>query len=178
MGNCLFKPKSNYCERLETEIFYLQKENLRSYDLFLRELKSLKSSVQKLELPISSTLNEPQKITYVWTVLRVLITILTDYLFILSSDLSVYPIIIPTYYVIFHQSVNSIIIFTDYLFILSSDLPINKNTKKNLATIFIVQSDNSKIVVDKCNLIHHKSGFYRTIHRKLLESVFELVDGH
>ena len=130
MGNCLFKPKSNYCERLETEIFYLQKENLRSYDLFLRELKSLKSSVQKLELPISSTLNEPQKITYVWTVLRVLITILTDYLFILSSDLSVYPIIIPTYYVIYHQSVNSIIIFTDYLFILSSDLPINKNTKK------------------------------------------------
>ena len=125
MGNCLFKPKSNYCERLETEIFYLQKENLRSYDLFLRELKSLKSSVQKLELPISSTLNEPQKITYVWTVLRVLITILTDYLFILSSDLSVYPIIIPTYYVIFHQSVNSIIIFTDYLFILSSKLSVN-----------------------------------------------------
>ena len=65
MGNCFFKRKGNYCERLEAEIYYLQKENLRSYDLLLREIKTVKSSVTKLKFPNSSTVVEPQIITYV-----------------------------------------------------------------------------------------------------------------
>lgn len=48
MGNCITKKKTFYTERLETEIFYLQKENLRSYDLLLRELKSVKLSLRDL----------------------------------------------------------------------------------------------------------------------------------
>ena len=49
MGNCITKKKEFYTERLETEIFYLQKENLRSYDLLLRELKLVKLSLQDLK---------------------------------------------------------------------------------------------------------------------------------
>ena len=49
MGNCITKKKEFHTERLETEIFYLQKENLRSYDLLLRELKLVKLSLQDLK---------------------------------------------------------------------------------------------------------------------------------
>ena len=65
MGNCLIKRKSNYCEELEAEIYYLQKENLRAYDFLLRELRTVKSSVMNLKFPDSSTIVEPQIITYV-----------------------------------------------------------------------------------------------------------------
>ena len=49
MGNCITKKKEFYTDCLETEIFYLQKENLRSYDLLLRELKMVKLSLQDLK---------------------------------------------------------------------------------------------------------------------------------
>ena len=46
MGNCLIKKnKNSYCERLETELYYLQKENLRSYDCILREIQNIKISL-------------------------------------------------------------------------------------------------------------------------------------
>ena len=65
MGNCLFKRKGSYCERLEAEIYYLQKENLRAYVSILREIKTAKSSVTNLKFTNSSTVVEPQIVTYV-----------------------------------------------------------------------------------------------------------------
>ena len=52
MGNCLFKKKTSYCERLEVELYYLQKENLRSNDNIIRELQTLKKM-----LPVSTNDN-------------------------------------------------------------------------------------------------------------------------
>ena len=42
MGNCLIKNKEPYCQRLQAEIYYLEKENIRTYDFILAELESLK----------------------------------------------------------------------------------------------------------------------------------------
>ena len=44
MGNCLFK-KDHASQRLETDIFYLQKENIKTYDYILGELESIKALV-------------------------------------------------------------------------------------------------------------------------------------
>ena len=63
MGNCLIKHKNNYSEQVEAEIFFLQKENLRSFDYLLHEIKTLKSTVQNLQF--SNSVIEPQIITYV-----------------------------------------------------------------------------------------------------------------
>ena len=44
MGNCLIK-KDPVSQRLQTDIFYLQKENIRTYDYILGELESIKTLV-------------------------------------------------------------------------------------------------------------------------------------
>ena len=50
MGNCLIKKKKNYyCEQLEAELYFLQKENLRSYDFILREIKTIKNTMKELD---------------------------------------------------------------------------------------------------------------------------------
>ena len=41
MGNCLIK-KDPVPKRLQTDIYYLQKENIRTYDYILGELESIK----------------------------------------------------------------------------------------------------------------------------------------
>ena len=61
MGNCVTKKKKFYTERLETEIFYLQKENLRSYDLLLREVNLVKVSLRDLRNQIQCQDTIPQK---------------------------------------------------------------------------------------------------------------------
>lgn len=44
MGNCLIK-KDPVSKRLQTDIYYLQKENIRTYDYILGELESIKALV-------------------------------------------------------------------------------------------------------------------------------------
>ena len=44
MGNCLFK-KNSKSEELEAQFFFLQKENLRTYDMIIHELQNLKNSI-------------------------------------------------------------------------------------------------------------------------------------
>ena len=42
MGNCFAKKKNLLSERLQADIYYLQRENLRTYDYILGELESIK----------------------------------------------------------------------------------------------------------------------------------------
>ena len=44
MGNCLIK-KDPVPKRLQTDIYYLQKENIRTYDYIIGELESIKALV-------------------------------------------------------------------------------------------------------------------------------------
>ena len=44
MGNCLFK-KNSKSEELEAQFFFLQKENLRTYDMIINEIQNLKNSI-------------------------------------------------------------------------------------------------------------------------------------
>ena len=47
MGNCFAKKRSLLSERLQADIYYLQRENLRTYDNILGELESMKSMLNK-----------------------------------------------------------------------------------------------------------------------------------
>ena len=47
MGNCFAKKRSLLSERLQADIYYLQRENLRTYDYILGELESMKSMLNK-----------------------------------------------------------------------------------------------------------------------------------
>ena len=55
MGNCLIK-KDPVPKRLQTEIYYLQKENIRTYDYIIGELESIKALVNA-----RSKINSPSR---------------------------------------------------------------------------------------------------------------------
>ena len=65
MGNCLLKEKNTNSEHLAAEFFFLQKENLRSYDLLLREITNIQKSITELQILNSDKIQHTGKTTYV-----------------------------------------------------------------------------------------------------------------
>ena len=59
MGNCLKKEKTKKLTGLDAEIYFLQKQNLRCFDLLLAELRSLKPSFSDVD---SQNLSHDKKI--------------------------------------------------------------------------------------------------------------------